>query len=143
MAAKGSNYAAALLNLIFNGGSITSVAINATSAPITSIFVALHTADPSPGNDQTLHECTYTGYGRVAVARTSGGWLLTGASISPVNPITFGTCSAGSQTATFWSVGFATSGVGYIFYSGPISPTIAISAGVTPQLTTASTVTES
>jgi hypothetical protein len=36
----------------------------------------------------------------------------------------------------------AASGASKILYSGPISPTIAVSTGVTPQLTTASTVTE-
>ena len=46
-------------------------------------------------------------------------------------------------TATFWSIGVAVSGATKILYSGSISPSIVIGAGVTPQLTTASTVTES
>lgn len=40
------------------------------------------------------------------------------------------------------AVGKATSGAGQILYSGTVTPNISISNGVTPRLTTASTVTE-
>jgi hypothetical protein len=59
-----------------------------------------------------------------------------------VASIDFPAATGGSETATFASVGVATSGASKILYSGAISPTIVISSGVTPRLTTASTITE-
>ena len=147
---KSATYDNGMLLLLFQATTIANVAINATSSPLTNLYVALHTADPtlSAGGGtigtQNASEISYTGYTRVAVARTSGGWTVTGASCSPVAAITFGASSGGTGgTASFWSVGAASSGASPMFYSGAISPTIAISSGVTPQLTAASTVTES
>jgi hypothetical protein len=141
--AKSSAFDNDFLKLLFNATAIVNIADNAASSPLTSLFVALHTADPGAGGTQSTSEISYTGYARVSVARTTGGWTVTGNSVSPVAAITFGAMTAGTGgTATFWSVGVATSGATKILYSGAISPTIAVSNGVTPQLTTSSTVTE-
>ena len=43
---------------------------------------------------------------------------------------------------THWSVGVASSGATKILYSGTVTPNISVSNGVTPQLTTATAVTE-
>ncbi len=139
---KGNTFENDLLKLIFNGTAIANIADNAASSPLTNLEVSLHTADPGEGGDQTTSECAYTSYARVAVARTTGGWTVTGNSVSPVADILFPACTGGSETATYWAVGTAHSGSGKVLYSGSISPTIAISSGVQPKLTTASTVTE-
>ena len=98
----------------------------------------------SAGGNQSSNECTYTGYARVAVIRTSSGWTTsTAESISPQAAITFPPGTGGSGTAAFFSIGTASSGTGEILYSGPISPNIVTGNGVTPQLTTGTTVTES
>ena len=131
-----------LLKLIFNATAIANLADNAASSPLTNLYVSLHTGDPGEAGNQTTNECAYTSYARQAVARTSGGWTVTANSVSPVADITFPACTGGSETATHWAVGTASSSTGKILYSGAISPTIAISTGVTPKLTTASTVTE-
>jgi hypothetical protein len=131
------------LKLIFNATAIANIADNAASGPLTNLFVALHTADPGEAGDQTTSEISYTGYARVSVARTSGGWTVTGASVSPAADITFGAMTAGAGgTVTHASVGVATSGASKILYSGAVSPTIAVVAGVTPILTTTSAITE-
>ncbi len=142
MAGKSDVFENDWLKLIFNAVAIANLADNAAASPLTDLYVALHTADPTDAGVQTASEATYTGYARVAVARTAGGWTVTGSSVSPVAAISFGACTAGTNTATHWSVGVASSGGSKILYAGAISPTISISAGVTPQLTTASTVTE-
>jgi hypothetical protein len=139
---KGDVYENDLLKLIFNATAIANVADNAASSPITSLYVSLHTADPGEAGTQSTSEISYTGYARVAVARTTGGWTVTTNSVSPVANIDFGACTAGSGTATYFGVGTLTSGTGKLLYSGAISPSIAVSSGVTPRLTTASTVTE-
>jgi hypothetical protein len=139
---KGNTFENDLLKLIFNATAIANMADNAASSPLTNLEVALHTADPGEAGDQTTSECAYTSYARVAVARTSGGWTVTTNSVSPAANIDFPAATGGSETATHFSVGTAHTGAGKILYSGAISPTIAISSGVTPRLTTASTVTE-
>lgn len=139
---KGNTFENEILALIFNGSAIANLADNAASGPLTNLYVALHTGDPGEAGTQATNECTYTGYARVAVARTSGGWTVTGNSVSPNADITFGACTAGSETATHASIGVASSGATKLLYSGAISPTIAISSGVTPTIPTSSTITE-
>lgn len=142
MAGKSDTFENDWLKLIFQATAIANIADNAATSPLTSLYIALHTADPTDAGVQTASEATYTGYGRVAVARTAGGWTVTGNSVSPVAAISFGACTAGTNTITHWSVGVATSGGTKILYAGAVTPSISVSAGVTPQLTTASTVTE-
>jgi len=142
MAGKSDTFENDLLKLIFQATAIANIADNAASSPLTNLYIALHTADPTDAGVQNASEATYTGYARVAVARSAGGWTVTGSSVSPAATISFGACTAGSNTATHWSVGVASSGATKILYAGAVTPSISVSAGVTPQLTTASTVTE-
>jgi hypothetical protein len=141
--AKGATFDNQLLKLIFNAVGIANIADNAGSSPLTNLYVSLHTADPTSSGNQTSSEVSYTGYARVAVARTSAGWTVTGNSVSPAATISFPACSGGSATATNFSAGTASSGTGEILYTGTVTPNISIASGVTPQLTTASTITES
>lgn len=130
-----------ILKLYFNATAIANIADNAASSPLTNLYCSLHTADPSAGN-QTTSEVTYTSYARVAVARTTSGWTAsTAGSTSPVAAVTFPAGTGGSGTATFWGIGTLVSGTGKLLMSGAISPSIVTGSGVTPQLTTASTVT--
>ncbi|MGX1259789.1 phage tail fiber protein [Sinorhizobium fredii] len=139
---KGNTFENDLLKLIFNATAIANIADNAASSPITNLYVSLHTADPGEAGDQTTSEATYTGYARVAVPRTAGGWTVTANSVSPAAAIEFPAVTGGSEAITHWAVGIASSGASKILYSGTVTPNIAVSAGVTPRLTTGSTITE-
>lgn len=139
---KGNTFENDWLLLVFNATAIANIADNAASAPLTNLFVSLHTSDPGEAGDQTTNEATYTSYARESIARTSGGWTVTANSVSPVGNIDFTTATGGSETATHFAVGTLTSGAGKILYYGTVTPNIVISSGVTPRLTTASTVTE-
>jgi hypothetical protein len=145
---KADAYEADLLKLLLNATPIANVADNAVTSPLTNLYVALHTADPGDTGNQTTSEIAYTGYARVAVLRNNGtpAWTISGTSPSSASPnaaITFGQMTAGAGgTASFFSVGSLISGAGRIFYSGAISPTIAVTNGVTPQLSTATALTE-
>ncbi len=139
---KSSTFENDLLKLIFNATTIANIAINATSGPLTNLYVSLHTADPGEAGDQTTSECSYVSYARVAVARTTGGWTVTANSVSPVADIVFPTCTGGIETATHAAVGTAISGAGKILYSGTITPAIAISIGTPPTLPTTSAISE-
>lgn len=140
---KGDTFENDWLKLIFNATAIANIADNAASSPLTNLYVSLHTADPGEAGSQTTNEISYTGYARVAVARTSGGWTVTGNSVSPVADVVFGAMTAGAGgTVTHWAIGTAVSGAGKILYSGTVSPTQSVTNGVTPRVTTASTITE-
>lgn len=130
------------LLLLFNGTAIANIADNAASSPLTNLYVSLHTADPGETGIQTTSECAYTSYARVAVARTSGGWTVTGNSVSPASDIIFPTATGGTETATHAAIGTASTGGGKILYSGTITPNIAITSGTAPRLPTTSTISE-
>ncbi len=102
------------------------------SAAAGSFYISLHTADPGEAGDQTTSEVSYTGYARVAVARSGSGFSRSGATISNVATVQFGECSSGSATATHFAIGSASTGTGQIVLSGALSASRAISAGITP-----------
>ncbi len=139
---KGNTFENDLLKLIFNADAIANLADNAASAPLTNLFVSLHTSDPGEAGNQETNEATYTSYDRVSVARTSGGFTVTANSVSPVADIDFPEATGGSETITHFAIGTLTSGTGKILYYGTVTPNISVSSGVTPRLTTASTVDE-
>lgn len=144
---KTDSFENSLLLLLFNNSNIANVG-DATgirgSVAAGQLFLSLHTADPGEAGTQTTNEVAYTGYARVGLNRASGagGFTVTGSSVSPQGNVDFGACTAGTATATHFGIGTASSGAGVLLYKGAISPTIAISAGVTPRLTTATAVTE-
>jgi len=127
-----------MLLLIFQNSNIANLG-DATglrgSTTAGSLYVALHTADPGEAGDQTTSEATYTGYARVAVARSSAGWTVSGtAPTQSANAaaVTFGACTAGSNTITYFSVGYASSGASTIIASGALTASLAVSNGITP-----------
>lgn len=124
-----------LLNLLFNNVDWPNVGDAAglqNSAAAGSFYIALHSADPGDAGDQTTSEVSYTGYARVAVARSAGGFTIAGNQVSNAATVQFGECTALSATATHFSVGLLSSGAGDILYSGALSASRSISAGITP-----------
>jgi len=127
-----------LLKLIFqntnfaNLGDATGVRGSTTAG---SLYVALHTADPGETGDQTTNETSYTNYARVAVARSAGGWTVSGTAptqVANAGTTTFATCGASGATITHFSIGVASSGASEIIASGALSSSIAVSNGITP-----------
>ena len=140
---KGNTFENDTLKLIFNATAIANIADNAAAAPLTNLFIALHTADPGEAGDQTTSETAYTGYARQSVARTTGGFTVTGNSVSPVANIDFPECTAVPGAAiTHFSIGVASSGASKILYRGTVTPNIAMAVGVIPRLKTTTAVTE-
>jgi len=138
MAGKANILQSDVLKLIFQATGIAIVADNTATAPLTNLFVSLHTADPTNGGTQSSSEATYTGYARVAVARSTTGWTISGSSptgVSNAATVSFPACTGGSSTVTFVGIGTTVSGTGKLLYSGAItSPSggLAISNGITP-----------
>lgn len=132
-----SNYLeTVLLQAVFNADALP---FNAD----TNVYVALHTADPGEAGTQDTNEVTYTGYSRVAVARTSSGWAVVGNMAANVTDITWPLCSGGSDVATHFSIGRLATGAGELLYSGEITTPLIISSNIIPvAAASALTVTE-
>jgi hypothetical protein len=130
---KGNTFENDLMKLFFQGTAIANLADNAASSPNTNLYVSLHTADPGESGSQTTSEASYTGYARVAVARTSGGWTVTNNSVTNAAAITFPQCTGGSNTISHFAVGTASSGAGKILYKGELTASLAVSNLIIPE----------
>lgn len=131
----------AILALIFNATAWANMADNAATTPQTNIATSLHTADPGEAGVMTTSEITYTSYARVDVARTAGGWTCGTGTVSPTVNIDFPAGTGGAGTASFFSTGKTGGGATAIHMSGTVTPNIVSGTGVTPRLTTATTLT--
>jgi len=140
---KANVYEADILKILLNATALANVFDNASSSPLTFIQASLHTADPGETGDQTTNEATYGGYARTAVARTTSGFsVATSGVATPVANISFPEATGGTSAVTHFGLGSATSGAGKLFYYGTLTPNITVTSGVTPSITTASTITE-
>lgn len=140
---KGATFSNNMLKLFFQAVGIPNIADNASASPLTTLYASLHTADPGSSGSQTTSEAAYTSYARVGVARTASGWTVTGNVVNPTSAISFPTATGGSETETWAAVGTASTGAGEILYRGPLTPSIIVATGVTPQITTTTALTES
>lgn len=126
-----------LLELIFqnvdcpNVGDATGLRGSTTAGVF---YVSLHTADPGETGTQTTNETSYTNYLRSggSVARSAGGWTVTGATADNTAAITYATCGVTGATITHFGIGSASSGAGNLFLKGALSASLAVSSGITP-----------
>ena len=135
-------FAIDILDLVLRATAITGIADNAASAPETNHNAALSTGLTDTGTMSTS-EAAYTSYARVVVARSTGMDAAAGtpASSSPAAAITFPAGTGGGETVTHWSLGNPDGGAVIAYFSGTVTPNIATGDGVTPELTTATTIT--
>lgn len=135
---KSNTWESDLLKLVFNNTTASLIGdatglVGSSSAGV--LYVSLHTADPTEGGDQTSSEATYTGYTRVSVARTTGGWTISGTNptqAANTATVNFPICTAGSNTITYVGVGTSVSGTGKLLYSGTLGSSLAVSNNITP-----------
>ncbi len=124
-----NNTAAALI------GDASGIQPSATAG---SLYLSLHTADPGEAGTQSTSETAYTGYARLAVARSSAGFTVTANAINLVANADFGACTASAGAAlTYFGIGVAASGSTKLLYSGTLTPNITMAVGVIPRITTA------
>jgi hypothetical protein len=121
-----TSFVTALLQHIFQNANVALVG-DATglrgSTAAGNLYISLHTADPGRGGNQTTSEATYTGYARLAIVRTSGGWAVSGNQASNAAIATFAQCTGGSNTITHFGIGTDISGTGQLIGSGPVGST--------------------
>lgn len=128
-----------LLKLLFNNTTWANVG-DATgivgSGAAGSLYISLHTSDPGETGTQATNETAYTNYVRVAVARTSGGWTVSGTAPSQAANaalVAFAQCGATGATLTHFGIGRASSGAGELLYSGALTANLIVNPGITPQ----------
>jgi hypothetical protein len=121
--------------LIFNATTWLDIAENKADAPATSLYVSLHTSDPgeAAGSGQSTNETSYTNYARVGVARTTGGWTVSGNNCSNTGAIEFPECGAVGATITHFGIGNASTGAGNLLIYGDLSTSLTVGQSVVPK----------
>lgn len=118
-----------LVKFYFNNVAMPSYGSN--------LYLALHTADPGEGGDQTTNEISYTGssgnYARIAVSRDAGGWVVSGNQAENAALIQFAVSNTGPITATHISIGTAASGAGQLLASTALNESLVINNLTQPQ----------
>lgn len=135
---KTNSFETDFLKLIFNNDGIANIG-DATGLIASTLDGDLwvRLCDTSTCDDSTLGtEVTYTGYvaGGISVARTTGGWTVSGNNVTNVAAITYGYCSGGTDTGRFfeiWKTQGGTLDTDRLFW-GQLTSDIAIATGVTP-----------
>ncbi len=126
----------ALLNLYFlntDHANVGDAAGLQNSAAAGSFYISLHTADPGETGTQATSETAYTGYARVAVARSGAGWTVSGNTVSNAAVVTFGNCTAAPGAAvTYFGIGSDASGAGNLFLSGALGASYQPAVGNAP-----------
>jgi hypothetical protein len=125
-----------LMNLLFlnvDWANIGDAGGLQNSAAAGSFYISLHSADPGEAGNQSTSEIAYTGYARVAVARTAGGFTLTTATISNTALVQFAQCTGGTATASHFGIGTDLSGNGNLIFKGSLTSSLSISNGIQPQ----------
>lgn len=127
-----------LLLLLFNNAALTGLGDAGGllgSEAAGSLYVSLHTADPGEAGAQNTSEATYTGYARVAVARSGAGWTITDNGWANAATVQFPSATAGGDTLTHVGIGTAASGAGKLLWHGAFSDpeTLEVSPGIAPK----------
>ncbi len=131
----------AILALIFNATAWANYADNAATTPQTNIHLALSTGAPGDAGTMSTSETTYTSYARVNVARTTGGWTApSGGATNLVALTSFPAGTGGSGTVTHFAAGKTGGGAADIIADGTVTPNIVTGNGITPQLTSSSSI---
>jgi hypothetical protein len=143
---KSNTFETDLLGLIFNNTAVADIGdaagLRATSTA-GSLYWSLHTADPGEAGTAVTSETAYTGYARIAAARSGAGFTVSGNSVSPPSNVDFGECTASAGgPITHFGIVNTSSGAGKLLYKGTMTPNITMAVGVIPRIKTTSTITE-
>jgi hypothetical protein len=124
-----------VLGIMYRAAAWANVADNAASAPLSSVYLGLHTATLTPATGtQTENEIAYTNYARKQTARSSVDWSApSGGQLSNVQVLQFPACGATGGSAHTTSTGTASSGAGAVWHFGALNFVLAIGNGITPQ----------
>ena len=117
---KSTTFRNDILKLEFQGVAIASVADNAVTSPLTSLFAALHSAFPGYAGTQATSEAAYTGYARKPIARSVAGFTVTGNLVTLAANVVFDerTDNGAAVELPFFTIGRLVTGAGVIHRIG-------------------------
>jgi predicted membrane-bound mannosyltransferase len=102
-----------------------------------TVYLSGHTAAVGLGGTAVTNEIAYTGYGRVALTRSSGGAFTAAASAASSNNalVQFGICTGGTLPVTMTHVSIVTtsSGAGDVIYTGALDSPLVINLNTRPE----------
>ncbi len=107
------------------------------------LYWALFTADPGEAGTAVTNETAYTGYARIAAARSGAALVVTGNSVSPAANVDFVECSASpGGNLTHFGLVSTSSGAGILLWSGAFNVAITMAVGTIPRIKPTTTITE-
>lgn len=126
----------ALALLLFNNTAFANFG-DATGLRATtsagSLYLALWIGDPTDA-DSGGAEASYTGYARVAIARSGSGFTVSANTVTNAAALEFGACTGGTLgTITHGAICTASSGDNMILKAA-LSSTIVLASGIVPQV---------
>lgn len=132
---KATTICNSILGLMYRAAAWANVADNAASAPLSSVYLGLHTATLTPATGtQTENEIAYTNYARKQTARSAVDWAApSGGQLSNVQVLQFPACGITGGSAHTTSTGTSLSGAGAVWHYGALNSVLAIGNGITPQ----------
>ena len=129
------------MKLVFNNVAIAGIGDTnglLASGAAGSFWLTLHVGDPGEASTQTTNETAYTGYSRLAVARTSAGFTVVGSTVNLTANADFPVCTANpGGVVTHFGIGSSQTGTGKLLYSGTLTPNITMAPSVVPRITPA------
>jgi hypothetical protein len=110
-----------------------------------TLYVSLHTADPTVTGTQTSNEVAYTDYTRKPITKATGWTEFSTTNFRNAALIQFPICGVTGTTVRYVAIGeLDTGGAGQIYYIGQISADLVVTTNIQPQFSIGSLqVTES
>lgn len=136
--AMGNTAESDLLKLLFQNTAWANIGNAGGLLPSTvagNYYAGLSTGTLTGASTQSTTEAAYTGYSRVPIARSAGGWTVTGSAPTVAEnaaAVTFGLCTLGSETENYATIGRDSAGAGEVITWGPLTSPLAVSPGITP-----------
>jgi hypothetical protein len=123
--------------------TIATTAASGTGTAATISWATALPSAPAVGSSITIAGVTPAGYNGTFTVTSSTTTSVTYANATTGAQTVAGTILITPASATsYFAVGTAATGTGVLLYAGPITPTVTINSGVTPQLTTATAISE-
>lgn len=101
-------------------------------AGASSLYIALHNADPGETGTSATNETAYGGYTRAVLTRASD-FTISGNQVSNANLEQFPQCTSGTDTLTWASIVTEAGSSGIIIARAQLSTSIPVSTGIQPQ----------